>query len=67
MKRSTIQINTAGPAGQPGFAYLNLNYQNNALAGRGDLVLNLEGAFSLNGSANFLGNPANFYTTCAGF
>ena len=40
---------------------LNLNYQNITLTGGGSLVLNIEGSFSLNGSAGILGNPANIY------
>ena len=40
---------------------LNLNYQNITLTGGGALVLNIEGAFSLNGSASILGNPANIF------
>lgn len=40
---------------------LNLNYQNITLTGGGALVLNIEGSFSLNGSASIVGDPANIY------
>lgn len=63
MKLPTFQIDTARPACRVEVVHLNgglnLNFQIITFTGRGDLVLNIEGAFSLNGSANILGNPAN--------
>jgi len=61
----TTGLNFDVPAGQVEVVNLNgglnLNYQNITLTGGGALVLNIEGAFSLNGSASILGNPANIY------
>ncbi|HUA66629.1 MAG TPA: hypothetical protein VME24_12325 [Alphaproteobacteria bacterium] len=45
---------------------LNLNNQNITLTGGGDLVLNIEDSFSLNGSAVILGDPANIYINYEG-
>lgn len=45
---------------------LNLNYQNVTLTGGGDLVLNIDGSFSLDGSASIVGNPSNIYVNYEG-
>jgi hypothetical protein len=45
---------------------LNLNNQNITLAGGGSLVLNIEGSFSLDGSAGIFGNPNNIYINFEG-
>jgi hypothetical protein len=45
---------------------LNLNNQNITLAGGGDLVLNIENSFSLDGSAGILGNPDNIFVNYTG-
>jgi hypothetical protein len=45
---------------------LNLDNQNITLAGGGDLVLNIENSFSLEGSAGILGNPDNIYINYTG-
>lgn len=45
---------------------LNLNNQTITLAGAGSLVLNIEGSFSLDGSAGIFGNPNNIYINYEG-
>ena len=64
-ENQTTALNFDVPAGQVEVVDLNggltLNYQNISLTGGGSLVLNIEGSFSLNGSAGILGNPANTY------
>jgi hypothetical protein len=45
---------------------LNLDNQNITLAGRGILVLNIQGSFSLNGSAGIFGNANNIYINYEG-
>lgn len=45
---------------------LNLNNENITLTGGGSLVLNIQGTFSLAGSAGILGDPANIYLNYLG-
>lgn len=45
---------------------LDLNYQNVTLTGGGDLVLNIDKSFTLDGSASIVGNPSNIFINYEG-
>src|SRR5579862_8685688 len=69
MKPPTAQTITAGNMTHTrlaGSLALNLDDPSITLTERGNLALNIEGAFSLNRSENILGNPAIICMDCEG-